>query len=192
MNRFVDECRREWRRLGVADAVADEMAEELAADLAEAEAEGASPEDVLGDGIVDPRSFAAAWAASRGVVRSRPGMAGPRRKPSMLAAGTGLVLVVLLAGVGLVLFGPGSLVLRSHYGVGAAFGGGSCTAPSRLGSNRRGHVWDPGRLDSVVVGRQRGVDAPVRTETDELRRSRLARVLARHRDVRHSDLTGNA
>ena len=129
MNRFVDECRREWRRRGVADAVADEMAEELAADLAEAEAEGASPEDVLGDGIVDPRSFAAAWAASRGVVRSRPGMAGPRRKPSMLAAGTGLVLVVLLAGVGLVLFGPGSLVLRSHYGVGAAFGGG---APTRV------------------------------------------------------------
>jgi hypothetical protein len=59
MNRFVKECRREWRRLGVADAVADEMAEELAADLAEAESEGASVEDLLGSGALDPRSFAA-------------------------------------------------------------------------------------------------------------------------------------
>lgn len=70
MNGFVDECRREWRRLGVADPVAAEMAAELAADLEEAEAEGASAEDVLGGGI-DPRAFARTWAGERRVIPSQ-------------------------------------------------------------------------------------------------------------------------
>jgi disulfide bond formation protein DsbB len=69
VNEFVDTCRREWRRLRVPAAVADEMAADLAADLAEAEAEGVSREDLLGSGARDARSFAAAWAASRGVAR---------------------------------------------------------------------------------------------------------------------------
>ena len=38
MNEFVEECRREWNRLGVPDPVANEMAAELEADLEEAEA----------------------------------------------------------------------------------------------------------------------------------------------------------
>ncbi len=123
MNRFVAECRREWRRLGVTDAIADEMAEELAADLAEAEAEGASAEDVLGRGAVDPLSFAASWATARGVVGSTSGMAGSRRKPSILRVVTALVLVVVLVGVGLVASGVGPLVLRGHHG-GAILQGG--------------------------------------------------------------------
>jgi hypothetical protein len=69
VNEFVDTCRREWRRLRVPAAVVDEMAADLAADLAEAEAEGVSREDLLGSGARDPRSFAAAWAAARGVAR---------------------------------------------------------------------------------------------------------------------------
>src|SRR5271154_6298483 len=44
------------------------MAADLAADLKEAEADGASPEDVLGSGAFDPQSFAASWAAERGVI----------------------------------------------------------------------------------------------------------------------------
>lgn len=67
MNRFVKECRREWKRLRVPDAVANEMAADLTADLEEAEAEGASIEDVLGNSAFDPRSFATSWAAERGV-----------------------------------------------------------------------------------------------------------------------------
>jgi hypothetical protein len=66
---FVNECRREWKRLGVPKAVADEMADELVADLAEAEAEGVSWEEVLGSS--DPRSFAARWASERGVIPRR-------------------------------------------------------------------------------------------------------------------------
>ena len=34
MNEFVEECRREWRRLGVPDPIANEMAADLTADIA--------------------------------------------------------------------------------------------------------------------------------------------------------------
>lgn len=67
MTEFVEECRREWRRLGVPDPIANEMAADLTADIEEAEAEGGSAEDVLGTSLFDPRHFAAAWAGARGV-----------------------------------------------------------------------------------------------------------------------------
>ena len=94
MNEFVDACRREWQRLAVPDPAAEEMAAELAADLAEAEAEGFSAEDVLGSGALDARSFAAAWAAEKGVVPSR-GRARLRRLGMPVAiAAFGLVAIV--------------------------------------------------------------------------------------------------
>jgi hypothetical protein len=65
---FVEQCKEEWKRLRVPDPVANEMAADLAADLKEAEADGASPEDVLGSSLFDPQSFAASWAAERGVI----------------------------------------------------------------------------------------------------------------------------
>jgi hypothetical protein len=68
VSEFAEECRREWKRLRVPDLIANEMAADLAADLREAEAEGASAEEVLGSGAFDPRSFAASWAVERGVV----------------------------------------------------------------------------------------------------------------------------
>ena len=49
MHEFVEECRREWHRLGVPDPIANEMAADLAADIEEAESEGGSAEDVLGN-----------------------------------------------------------------------------------------------------------------------------------------------
>jgi hypothetical protein len=97
MNEFVEECRREWKRLHVPDPVADEMAADLAADLAEAEAEGASAEDVLGPDALDPRSFAAVWAAERAVIggpsRSR------HRRSSIPAAFAVLALVAIVGAV---------------------------------------------------------------------------------------------
>ena len=78
MSSFVDECRKEWSRLGVPEAEANEMATDLEADLAEAKAEGVSPEEVLGNGYFDPRSFAASWADP---VVSSAG-AGRREAPS--------------------------------------------------------------------------------------------------------------
>jgi len=77
---FVEECRREWRRLGVPDPIANEMAADLTADIEEAEAEGGSAEDVLGNSVFDPRTFAASWAGARGVTApplGAPELRGP-------------------------------------------------------------------------------------------------------------------
>src|SRR5262245_25669828 len=48
------------------------MAADLEADLIEAESEGVSAEEVLGNGAFDPRSFAASWARERGLIQSAP------------------------------------------------------------------------------------------------------------------------
>jgi hypothetical protein len=118
VNEFVEQCRSEWRRLGVPDPVANEMAADLAADLEEAEAEGASAQEVLGSGAFDPRAFAAAWAAERGVSRrplpSEHGV--PRRFHTLIGAFAlialiGAVLVILAS-----LSGPGRLALESPVG----------------------------------------------------------------------------
>ena len=95
MNRFIKECRREWKRLRLPDSVANEMAADLAADLAEAEAEGASIEDVLGSSAFDPRSFAASWAAERGVSQPPRAPAGspPRWWPIAAIAAIAVALV---------------------------------------------------------------------------------------------------
>lgn len=68
MSDFVEQCRREWRRLGVTDPLAEEMAADLASDLEEAEAEGVSAAEYLGASASDPGSFAASWARERGII----------------------------------------------------------------------------------------------------------------------------
>lgn len=97
MNEFVEECRREWRRLGVPDPVANEMAADLTADLEEAAAEGATAEDVLGNSAFDPRRFAASWATAQGVTRP-PGPGRPALRRSPVAIGLVAVLTVLTVG----------------------------------------------------------------------------------------------
>lgn len=114
MNDFVEECRREWKRLGVPDPVANEMAADLAADLQEAEAEGGSPEDVLGNSAFDPRRFAASWAVARGVTSPRAAEERPSRwRPGVAIALTALGLLTILAGLAL-------MVGRSSQSVGIA------------------------------------------------------------------------
>jgi hypothetical protein len=108
MIRFVEECRREWSRLGVPDAVADEMAEDLAADLDEARAEGAGPEDVLGASATDPRSFAASWAAARGVTRATPESLRARGKSPLAPALALLFAAIVAAGAVVVIVAAGS------------------------------------------------------------------------------------
>lgn len=97
MSEFVEECRREWKRLGVPEPVANEMAADLAADLREADAEGVSPEEVLGTSAFDPQSFAASWAAERGVVH-HPRSHSRVRRPLLLGA----LVIALATGVGVV------------------------------------------------------------------------------------------
>jgi hypothetical protein len=101
MSDFVQQCRREWERLGVPDPVANEMAADLAADLAEAESEGVSAEEVLGKGVFDPRSFATAWAEERGVIPSAPRQESASRKPLILVA-LGTFMLFGLVGAALV------------------------------------------------------------------------------------------
>ena len=48
MTDFLEQCRAEWRHLGVSDELATEMATDLASDLAEAEADGVSAEVAAG------------------------------------------------------------------------------------------------------------------------------------------------
>lgn len=105
MSEFVEECRLEWRRLGVPDPVANEMAADLAADLEEAQAEGGSPEDVLGNSAFDPRRFAAAWATARGVT-GRPITERQSFWRPPVAIAVTVLLSALTVGAGLiVLFG---------------------------------------------------------------------------------------
>jgi hypothetical protein len=97
VSEFVDECRREWRRLGVPEPDANEMAADLTADLKEAEQDGVAAEEVLGSGAFDPRAFAASWASERGLIPTRwhDGM----RNHRLLLAVAGLVVLLAAAGV---------------------------------------------------------------------------------------------
>jgi len=105
MTDFVEQCRREWRRLGVPDPVAEEMAADLATDLLEAETEGVSVEELLGSSAFDPRSFAASWAAERGVVPAGPDGGPRRRRPVGLIAFTAVAAVAVVVAAALLLSG---------------------------------------------------------------------------------------
>jgi hypothetical protein len=79
----------------VPDPLAEEMAADLASDLGEAEAEGVSAEELLGSSVFDPRSFAASWAAERGIIPEPP-KRGKARRPLVLVAFTALAAVTVL------------------------------------------------------------------------------------------------
>jgi PASTA domain-containing protein len=101
---FVEECRREWKRLGVPELLAEEMATDLEADLAEAREDGVAAEEILGES--DPRRFAASWASERGLVPDPPpGRERRRRWPWVVGAIVGVW--VLLAGGGALFTGVG-------------------------------------------------------------------------------------
>jgi hypothetical protein len=112
MRRFVEECQKEWSRLGVSQATANEMAADLELDLAEAEADGVSPEEVLGNGYFDARAFAGEWARARGVVNPNAHTRTPmtpvrirRLAPAFIAPAC-----VFVAAIGLV------MLLGTHVG----------------------------------------------------------------------------
>jgi hypothetical protein len=99
MTAFVEECRREWKRLGVPDGLAEEMATDLESDLAEAEADGVSAAEMLGES--DPRRFAASWASERGLVTDEP----PRKRRKRFWIGLAFALLVLVVlGIAVPLF----------------------------------------------------------------------------------------
>jgi hypothetical protein len=115
MSDFVEQCRREWKRLGVPDPLAEEMAADLAADLREAETEGVSAEELLGSSAFDPRSFAASWAAERGIIPVPAIRGNVRRRPLVLVAFTALAAIaVIVAALLLVTGQPRVAVVASR------------------------------------------------------------------------------
>jgi hypothetical protein len=112
MSDFVEQCRQEWKRLGVSDPLAEEMAADLATDLREAEAEGVSAEELLGSSAFDRRSFAATWAAERGII-PRPLSQPTRHRPLSLMAFTAIAAIALIAAAALLLTGEPKLTLRT-------------------------------------------------------------------------------
>lgn len=109
MTAFVEECRLEWKRLGVPDLLAEEMATELESDLAEAEADGVSAAEMLGES--DPRRFAATWAVERGLV-SEP---APTKSRRWIWLAAGLVLALVFVAV-LGLFAATKVSVQTHLG----------------------------------------------------------------------------
>jgi hypothetical protein len=99
MSAFVDTCRKEWDRLGVPEGVANEMAADLEVDLTEADADGVSPEAVLGNGYFDPEAFAASWATERGVVSDDHRRGATRLGPWRLASWSLVSAVVAMLGL---------------------------------------------------------------------------------------------
>ena len=87
MSDFVEQCRSEWRRLGVPDPLAEEMAADLASDLSDAEAEGVSAEEL-------PRKQCLRSAFVRcllgGRARYHPRTAQPRERPPQTARPRGV------------------------------------------------------------------------------------------------------
>jgi hypothetical protein len=113
MNNFVEQCRREWKHLGVPDRLAEEMATDLASDLREAEAEGVSVEELLGTSAFDPPSFAATWAAERGIIPEQPSQRTTSGRPLFLMAFTALAAIALIIAAALLLTGEPKLTLAT-------------------------------------------------------------------------------
>ena len=119
MSDFVEQCRAEWKRLGVPDPLAEEMAADLTSDLEEAEADGISAQELLGSSAFDPRSFARSWAAERGIIPEPPSR-GPRRRPFVLVAFTAVAAIALLLAVALLTTHPQVAVRITRAGSGVA------------------------------------------------------------------------
>jgi hypothetical protein len=147
VNEFVEECRREWRRLRVPDPIANEMAADLAADLKEAESEGVSPKEVLGSGSTDPRSFAASWAAERGF---------GRRTRRGISAVTSFILAAIAALAAIAVTGAALAIFASP--------SGSASAPAILGPRPSG----PPESESRTVIAQALQTEVSRADTDAI------------------------
>jgi hypothetical protein len=113
MSEFVERCRQEWRRLGVADPLADEMAADLTSDLEEAEAEGVSASEYLGASAPDPRSFAASWASERGIIPTPPSREKDGRRPLALVAFTCLAAITVIVAALLLATGEPKVALKT-------------------------------------------------------------------------------
>lgn len=140
MSDFVEQCRAEWKRLGVPEAIAEEMAADLGSDIQEAESDGISVEELLGGSASDPRSFAASWANERGVVQTRRSQASGRRERFPLVAFTAVAAIALIVAALLLATGEPKVALVTH-GVALPHPPGSTTS----------FVPPPGRVQATAA-----------------------------------------
>ena len=159
MSPFIEECRSEWKRLGVPDSMAEEMAAELEADLAEAEADGVSAAEMLGES--DPRRFAANWASERGLVAESPRLRRRRWPWIAVAVALAFVFVIVLG-----LFAAAQVSVHTSLSASQPIAVGGLVVPKLVGlkacharrialeSGLRVRRVPPSRCSAVVVGQQ--------------------------------------
>ena len=111
MSDFVEQCRAEWKRVGVPKSIAEEMAADLDSDIREAEVDGVSVEEMLGSSASDPRAFAASWATERGIVPMRRGEPNGRGGRLLLVALTAVAAIALIVSVLLLATGEPQVAL---------------------------------------------------------------------------------
>jgi hypothetical protein len=140
MSDFVEQCRAEWKRLGVPESIAEEMAADLACDIREAEVDGISVEELLGSSASDPRAFAASWATERGIVQMRRGQANGRRWRLVLVAFTGVAALALIVAALLLATGEPKVALVT-----------SRAAPPHLPGSTASFAPPPGRVQASAA-----------------------------------------
>lgn len=140
MSDFVEQCRAEWKRLGVPEYIADEMAADLASDIREAEIDGISVEELLGSSASDPRAFAASWATEQGIVPIGQGQSNGRRGRLALMAFSGVAAISLIVAALLLATGEPKVALAT-----------SGTARPQVPGSQASFVPPPGRVQASAA-----------------------------------------
>jgi PASTA domain len=96
VNAFVEECRREWERLGVPPSVMDDLTTRLEAELEAAGDGDAIPDQIAGHSTYDVQGFAGTWARNRPAARPRLQYTGGGGQRISMRSGV-IVLLVLFA-----------------------------------------------------------------------------------------------
>jgi PASTA domain len=95
VNEFVEECRREWDRLGLAPAVVDDLAAQLETELEDAGEP--MPARIRGHSAADPRALAVALARERPLRRPRLDYSGAGQRAGLR---TGVLVLLVLFAIG--------------------------------------------------------------------------------------------
>jgi PASTA domain len=96
VDEFVEECQREWERLGVPPSVAEDLTARLEAAIEAAGAGDTVPATIAGHSTRDVQAFAGTWARTRPAARPRLQYTGGGANRLTLRSGV-IVLLVLFA-----------------------------------------------------------------------------------------------
>jgi hypothetical protein len=97
LSEFVEQCRHEWDRVGLAPEVVDDLTAQL--EQAIEEADGEIPPTIRGFSTADPRALAIALARARPIRRPRLQYTGGGQRPGMKSGVLVLLLLFAIGGV---------------------------------------------------------------------------------------------